>query len=86
MTDTLVHQKNQDHLDDLQVEMDDFSRLVYEAHLKRFNHVAKSDNSEKLEGVTLGQLRKEFTDKISEHVEKKLTNVHRIDPNHLNLT
>lgn len=84
--DTEIHQANEEHLDDFKRELDEFSLKVYDIHLQRFEHVAESINTEKLEGVTLGELKKGFTDKIEAHFDNKAKNVHNITPQNLILT
>lgn len=86
MSDIQIHNKNAQHVEDFKRIQDKFLRDVYDAHMKRFEHVAEVHDTEKLQGVTAGQLRKEFTDKIRNHIERKSVNVHKIPLSQLILT
>lgn len=84
--DEQIHQMNQEELDEFQRQLDDFSIKVHEAHLARFQNVSTSINTEQFDGLTLGELRSEFSTKILNHANNKTVNIHQINPQQLILT
>lgn len=71
------NEQNLENLRELSRRIAAFSRTVYAAHLKRFEHVAEVYDTEKLQGVTLGELHDEFLGQVKTHLDTVNVNVHR---------
>lgn len=72
-----------DDIEEFSTELSSFSNTLYAAILKKWEHVAESYDSERLQGLNLAQVKSRLMAIVTAHTSKLNVNIHKIKPEDL---